>query len=34
MLILETPPEGMSSIMTSNKNSGLNVGLNTIGGAL
>jgi hypothetical protein len=24
----------MSSIMTSNKNSGLNVGLNTIGGAL
>ncbi len=27
-------PEGMSSIMTSNKNSGLNVGLNTIGGAL
>jgi len=27
-------PEGMSSIMTSNKNSGLDVGLNTIGGAL
>lgn len=27
-------PEGMKSMMTSNKNSGLNVGLNTISGAL